>query len=65
MDETLASKTSMSNCNTAEIAILYGSITVHTETVDCTLGCRIFHGPIRNSKVMNLDLVLREELFGP
>jgi len=63
MDETLASKPSMSNCNTAEISILYGSITVHTETVDCTVGCRIFYGPIPNSE--NIDPVLQEELFGP
>jgi len=54
---------SMLNRNVAKLTILYGSITVHTETVDCTVGCRVFYGPLHNRQV--LDPVLEEDLFGP
>ena len=54
---------SMLNRNMAKLTILYGSTTIHTETVDCTIGCRVFYGPLHNRQI--LDPVLEERLFGP
>ena len=49
--------------NEVQITVLYGSIAVHTETVSCTQGCRIYFGPN-----VSLDRLLHpesEKLFGP
>lgn len=54
---------SMSSRNIAKLTILYGSTTVYEETVDCTVGCRVFYGALHNRQI--LDPILEEELFGP
>lgn len=45
-----------------KLNILYGSLTVHTETVNCIDGCRIFYGPLHDPNT--LDPTLGEILFG-
>lgn len=42
---------------------MYGSITVHMDTLDCTNGCRIFYGPLHCRDV--LAPAEEEKLFGP
>eukprot|EP00731_Ephydatia_muelleri_P015363 Em0008g1083a len=45
------------------IRILYGSITVHMETIDCSKGCRIFYGPLHCRTLLGKEE--EEKLFGP
>ena len=42
---------------------MYGSITVHMETVNCTEGTRIFYGPLHCRDVLPREQEVR--LFGP
>lgn len=51
------------NRHAMKLNIMYGSLTVHTETVNCSNGCRIFYGPLHDQQI--LDPVLGEMLFGP
>jgi hypothetical protein len=54
----------MCNSPTAIVVrVLYGSITVHMETVDCTGGTRIFYGPLHCRDVLPPEQ--EERLFGP
>lgn len=43
--------------------MLYGSITVHLETLDCSKGARIYYGPLHRRDV--LEPQVEEKLFGP
>lgn len=45
-----------------KLNILYGSLTVYTETVNCVDGCRIFYGPLHDQQL--IDATLGEILFG-
>lgn len=45
------------------VRVLYGSITVHMETMDCSNGIRIFYGPLHCRDVLPNDT--EEKLFGP
>ena len=49
--------------NALTVRIMYGSITVHMDTLDCTNGCRIFYGPLHCRDVLPVDE--EEKLFGP
>lgn len=42
---------------------MYGSITVHMETIDCSKGCRIFYGPLHCRDILPPEE--EERLFGP
>ena len=42
---------------------MYGSITVHMKTLDCTPGVRIYYGPLHCRDVLPQDQ--EEKLFGP
>lgn len=42
---------------------MYGSITVHMETVDCSKGCRVFYGPLHCRDMLPPEE--EELLFGP
>ncbi len=42
---------------------MYGSITVHMETFDCSAGARIYYGPLHCRDVLPKDT--EEKLFGP
>lgn len=59
---TSASLPKEENRYAMKLNILYGSLTVHTETVNCVDGCRIFYGPLHDQQL--LDPVLGEILFG-
>lgn len=50
------------NRHAIKLNILYGSLTVHTETVNCVDGCRIFYGPLHDQQL--IDPTLGEALFG-
>ena len=43
--------------------VLYGSITVHLETLDCSKGARIFYGPLHRRDVLESEV--EKQLFGP
>lgn len=45
------------------VRVLYGSITVHLETLDCSRGARIYYGPLHRRDV--LEPQTEEKLFGP
>ena len=45
------------------LRVLYGSITIHMETINCTEGTRIFYGPLHCRDVLPRDQEVR--LFGP
>lgn len=45
------------------LRILYGSITVHMESVECSEGTRIFYGPLHRRDVLSREK--EERLFGP
>lgn len=49
--------------NAITVRILYGSITVHMETFDCSSGARIYYGPLHRRNVLPPDV--EEKLFGP
>lgn len=49
--------------NAVTIRIMYGSITVHMETFDCSAGARIYYGPLHCRDV--LPKGTEEKLFGP
>ncbi|XP_019848988.1 PREDICTED: interferon regulatory factor 5-like isoform X1 [Amphimedon queenslandica] len=51
------------NPNALTIRIMYGSITVHMETFDCSKGLRIFYGPLHCRDVLSPQE--EEMLFGP
>lgn len=60
------SRLPMSECagpNAIIVRVLYGSITVHLETLDCSKGARIFYGPLHRRDI--LDSQVEEQLFGP
>ena len=42
---------------------MYGSITVHMETFDCSRGCRVFYGPLHCRDLLSTEE--EEKLFGP
>ena len=43
--------------------VLYGSITVHLETLDCSKGARLYYGPLHRRDILSSDV--EEKLFGP
>ena len=45
------------------LRVLYGSITVHMETIDCSAGTRVFYGPLHCRDVLPREQ--EERLFGP
>ncbi len=45
------------------VRILYGSITVHMETFDCSNGARIYYGPLHCRDILSPEV--EEKLFGP
>lgn len=49
--------------NAAIVRVLYGSITVHLEALDCSKGARIYYGPLHCRDV--LEPPVEEKLFGP
>lgn len=49
--------------NAVIVRVLYGSITVHLETLDCSKGARIFYGPLHRRDM--LEQKTEEKLFGP
>ena len=49
--------------NAIAVRIMYGSITVHQETFDCSAGARIYYGPLHCRDVLPTDV--EEKLFGP
>jgi hypothetical protein len=51
------------NPNALTIRIMYGSITVYMDTIDCSKGCRIFYGPLHCRDVLSADEEVK--LFGP
>lgn len=50
------------NRHAMKLNILYGSLTVHMETVNCADGCRIFYGPLHDQHL--LDPAFGKILFG-
>ena len=49
--------------NAITVRIMYGSITVHLETFDCSEGGRIYYGPLHCRDILAPDE--EEKLFGP
>ena len=49
--------------NAVIVRVLYGSITVHLETLDCSKGARVYYGPLHCRDV--LESKVEERLFGP
>lgn len=43
--------------------VLYGSITIHLEALDCSKGARIYYGPLHRRDM--LEPHIEEKLFGP
>ena len=54
---------SITDVNALTLRVMYGSITVHVETVDCSEGCRIFYGPLHCRDMLPAEE--EEKLFGP
>lgn len=51
------------DANAVTVRIMYGSITVHLDTFDCSQGGRIFYGPLHCRDVLAPEV--EEKLFGP
>lgn len=49
--------------NAITVRILYGSITVHMETFDCSQGARIYYGPLHRRDILPPET--EQKLFGP
>lgn len=45
------------------VRVLYGTITVHMETFDCSDGARIYYGPLHRRDMLPSEI--EEKLFGP
>lgn len=45
------------------VRVLYGSITIHLEALDCSKGARIYYGPLHRRDM--LEPQTEEKLFGP
>lgn len=52
-----------SDPNAVIVRVLYGSITVHLETLDCSKGARLYYGPLHCRDI--LEPQTEEKLFGP
>ena len=54
---------SLPDPNAITVRIMYGSITVHLDTFDCSSGARIYYGPLHCRDILSPEN--EEKLFGP